>query len=67
MYTRMRQYRQLKNDTKQRISQSLRGRSISDTHKQAISNGMKAYWATVPNMPTGNNNESNNINHEKNM
>ena len=63
----MRQYRQLKNDTKQRISQSLRGRSISDTHKEAISNGMKAYWATVPNRPTENNNVSNNITHEKNM
>ncbi len=31
-----------------RISQSLRGRSHSETHKQAISDAMKAYWATIP-------------------
>ena len=39
-------YRNLRNDTKMRISQKLRGRSFSDSHKQAISDAMKAYWAT---------------------
>lgn len=41
-------YRNLRNDTKMRISQKLRGRSFSDRHKQAISDAMKAYWATIP-------------------
>ena len=36
-------YRNLRNDTKMRISQKLRGRSFSDSHKQAISDAMKAY------------------------
>lgn len=50
-----RQYRNLRNDTKMRISQKLRGRSFSDSHKQAISDSMKAYWATIPYRPTENN------------
>lgn len=54
-----RQYRDLRNDTKMRISQSLKGRSFSDSHKQAISDAMKAYWATIPYRPNENN-ESNN-------
>lgn len=49
-----RQFRQLNDMTKLRISQSLRGRSMSETHKQAISDSMKAYWATIPNKPTEN-------------
>lgn len=36
-----RQYRQLNDTTKQKISQSLRGRTKSATHTQAISNGLK--------------------------
>ena len=57
-----RQYRQLNDTTKQKISQSLRGRTKSATHTQAISNGLKKYWATVPNQP--NNNENKNEEHE---
>ena len=49
-----RQYRQLNDTTKQKISQSLRGRTKSATHTQAISNGLKKYWATVPNQPNNN-------------
>ncbi|MBQ9073706.1 MAG: hypothetical protein IJY30_04525 [Muribaculaceae bacterium] len=61
----MRQYRQLGDATKQRISQRLKGRSMTDSHKQAISDGMKAYWATIPNKPNDGNNEiKNNINNE---
>ena len=60
-----RQYRQLNDTTKQKISQSLRGRTKSATHTQAISNGLKKYWATVPNQP--NNNENKNEEHEKNI
>ena len=54
-----RQFRQLNDMTKLRISQSLRGRSMSETHKQAISDSMKAYWATIPNKPTENNKSEN--------
>ena len=43
----MRIYRQMDDATKQRISQRLKGRSMSDSHKQAISDGMKAYWAVI--------------------
>ena len=43
-----RQYRQLNDTTKQKISQSLRGRTKSATHTQAISNGLKKYWAPMP-------------------
>lgn len=64
----MRKYRELKDDTKQRISQSLKGRGLSDSHKQAISNGMRAYWSTIPNKPNNENNESKNLfNDEKSM
>ena len=52
-------FRNQRDDTKMRISQSLKGRSHSETHKQAISDAMKAYWATIPYRPDENN-ESNN-------
>lgn len=43
-----RQYRELDDDTKQKISQSLRGRSKSYSHAQNISKGLKNYWQNVP-------------------
>ena len=59
-----RQFRELNADTKQRISQALKGRGLTDNHKQAISDAMKAYWEQVPSK----NNESNNqLNNEKSM
>jgi hypothetical protein len=61
-----RQFRDLRDDTKMRISQSLRGRSFSETHKQAISDAMKAYWSTIP-YKDEENNESNNQNDEASM
>ena len=61
-----RQYRNLRDDTKKRISQSLRGRTFSDSHKQAISDAMKAYWSTIP-YKDEENNESNNQNDEASM
>ena len=61
----MRKYRELNADTKQRISQALKGRGLTDNHKQAISDGMRAYWATIPNKPNDENNEiKNSINNE---
>ena len=63
----MRVYRQMDDATKLRISQRLRGRSMSETHKQAISDGMKAYWSTIPNKPTENNESKNNSSNETSM
>ena len=63
----MRTYRQLNDDTKQRISQGLKNRTLSDNHKQAISDGMRAYWATIPNKPSENNESKNLFNDEKSM
>ena len=60
-----RQFRELNADTKQRISQSLKGCGLTNSHKQAISNGMRAYWSTIPNKPNDGNNEiKNSINNE---
>ena len=59
-------YRNLEDDTKKRIAQSLRGRTFSDSHKQAISDAMRQYWATIPYRPTENN-ESNNQDTETSM
>lgn len=50
--TTKRQYRELSDMTKFKISQSMKGRSKSDTHREAISNGLKAYWSGVPSRPT---------------
>ena len=61
----MRIHRQLNADTKQRISQGLKNRTLSGSHKQAISDGMRAYWSTIPNKPNNGNNEiKNSINNE---
>lgn len=61
-----REYRNLRDDTKMRISQSLRGRTFSDSHKQAISDAMRQYWATIPYRPTENNTNNEQTN-ETNM
>ena len=52
-----RQYRELSDETKQKISNSSRNRPKSDQHKQHISQGMKDYWQNVPNRPYDTNNE----------
>ena len=49
-----RMYRNLGDDTKAKISQSLRGRSKSASHFQAISQGMSNYWKTIPVKPDDN-------------
>ena len=61
-----REFRNLRSDTKMRIAQSLKGRSFSDSHKQAISDAMKAYWSTIP-YKDEENNESNNHDNETSM
>ena len=60
-----RQFREMEYQTKRLISSRLRGRRLSDQHKQAISDGMHAYWATIPNKPNDGINEiKNSINNE---
>ncbi|MDL2320345.1 hypothetical protein LJC45_04350 [Alistipes sp. OttesenSCG-928-B03] len=54
-----RQYRQLSDVTKQKISQSLRGRSKSSQHVEKISQGLKSYWEQIPDAPDAENNSSN--------
>ncbi len=63
----MRIYRQMDDTSKLRISNRLKGRSLTDSHKQAISDGMKAYWATIPNKPSENNKSENQIKNETSM
>ena len=46
-----RQYRQMDDITKQKISQSLKGRSKSFIHKENIKQGLKNSWKQVPNKP----------------
>ena len=46
-----RQYRELDDATKQKISQKLKNRSKSMTHKENISNGMRKYWKGVQHRP----------------
>lgn len=46
-----RKYRQMSDETKQKISQSLKGRGKSMTHKENISNGLRGYWKQIPNRP----------------
>ncbi len=43
-----RQYRDLPDEVKQKISASTKGRAKSYDHKLHISQGMKKYWSSVP-------------------
>lgn len=51
MENRKRQYRELSDITKQKISKSTIGKSKSASHKEHISQAMKKYWAGIPNKP----------------
>lgn len=54
----MREYRQLSDITKAKISQSMKGRTKTPTHRENISNGLKTYWQSIPNKPqNGSSNE----------
>lgn len=46
-----RQYRQLDDDVKQKISDSTRNRPKSEEHKEHIRQGMIHYWQGVPDRP----------------
>ncbi len=49
-----RKFRQLDEATKKLISKKLKGREMSESHKIAISKGLKRYWANIPNKPLNN-------------
>ena len=51
MEQKKRQFRELSDQTKEKISNSTRGKAKSTQHKQNISQGMMRYWETVPNKP----------------
>lgn len=46
-----RQWRELDNATRERISRSTQGKAKSEQHKQRISQAMKDYWQQVPHRP----------------
>ena len=48
MEEKHREYRELEDTTKEKISQSLTNRPKSETHKLHISQGMKKYWQKIP-------------------
>lgn len=50
-----RQYRQLDDETKQKISASTQGKPKSEEHKEHIRRGMINYWQGVPDRPDVNN------------
>lgn len=43
-----RKYRELDDDTKQKISQSSKGKPKSYSHRQHLSQALQDYWKTVP-------------------
>jgi len=46
-----RQYRELSDETKQKISNSSKGKSKSFAHRKHLSQSLQRYWETVPNKP----------------
>lgn len=50
-----RQFRELSDETKAKISQTMKNRSKSMTHKEKISNSLKNYWRNIPNKPVNDN------------
>lgn len=52
-----RQYRELDNDVKAKISNSSRNKPKSAEHRLHISQGMEKYWQTVPHKLQANNND----------
>ena len=52
-----RQYRELDDETKEKISVGSRNKPKSTEHKMHISQAMEKYWQTVPHRPDDNDNE----------
>lgn len=57
-----RKYREMDDSTKQKISQKMKGKPKSFSHKQHISQGMKDYWREVP---SRNNHDNGGVSHAK--
>lgn len=55
-----RKFRERDEITKMKISNSLRNRTKSVTHRQAISQGLKNYWEGVPSQNNAKGNSQNN-------
>ena len=51
MQTYKRQYRELSDETKEKISQANRNRPKSEAHREHISQSMKKYWEQIPHRP----------------
>ena len=51
MENRKREYRELSDETKAKISNSSKGKPKSTSHKIHISQAMYDYWKTIPNKP----------------
>ena len=49
-----RQFRELSDEHKEKISQATKHKSKSFDHRRAISQAMKDYWRTVPHRPEDN-------------
>ena len=47
-----REFRELEQDVKMKIGNSLRNKSKSPTHRNNISKAMVDYWKSIPNKPT---------------
>ena len=56
MNNHKRQYRELNDETKQKISASNKNKPKSARHRQRISQAMLNYWRTVPHRPDSENN-----------
>ena len=55
-----RKFRERDEITKMKISNSLRNRSKSASHRQAISQGLKNFYKSLPSMKNNENNMNNN-------
>lgn len=44
----MRKQRKLSEETKQKISASMKNKKKTESHRKALSESMKKYWETIP-------------------
>ena len=51
MENKKRQFRELSDVTKQKISDATKGRPKSQSHRQHISQAMTDYWKNIPHRP----------------
>lgn len=55
-----RKYRNMRPETKEKLSQANKGKKHSEITKQRISKSMENYWKNLSYLPTDNNNNGNN-------